>query len=335
MSTASPTAPTVRLVAPSTIQIVEGANPRRTFDPDTDARLAATVALHGVLQPLLVRADPDDAARFLLIAGERRLRAARAAGLAEVPVLVRADGPGEDLHLALIENLQRAEMSPIEEAEAFRRALTGRLTQRRLADLLGVSASLVRESLALLAADWRVNHCAPLGRVRKSRCDPAGLARLARSGVPSLETKMAQISQFSYKGVDVSIDLDDDDPTDGHIRIEDKVFHCHQMEGPLPMWHCDESFYAPDTLDALARHFVDLWHIFGRDDRIPVDRILSNAGLDPAAGGHQTAQIAGSAAIGGPVAGGPAGHVHDEPAEKPNGKRAANRQRRGRDRSEG
>jgi ParB family chromosome partitioning protein len=211
------TTPSVRLVAPSAIRVAEGANPRRTFDPEAVARLAASVALHGVLQPLLVRADPEDPERLLLIAGERRLRAARAAGMDQVPVLVRGEGPGEDLHLALIENLQRAEMSPIEEAEAFQKALAGRLSQRRLADVLGVSASLVRERLALLRLPAPIRELIGAGAV------PVSLGALLRQIAAVSEPVALACARAVGRGAVVAADLE--------RRPEDVLRRLDQLAG--------------------------------------------------------------------------------------------------------
>src|SRR5260370_14946512 len=93
--------------------------PRRTFDPDELSSLSASIRAHGVLQPLVVRAVGD---HFQLIAGERRLRAARAAGLRKVPVRVVDFDDQQVLEAALVENIQRAHLNPIEKAKGFQPA---------------------------------------------------------------------------------------------------------------------------------------------------------------------------------------------------------------------
>jgi ParB family chromosome partitioning protein len=90
--------------------------PRQRFDEDALNALAASMRARGILQPVLVR--PADGGRFELIAGERRWRAARMAGIATVPALVRAGGDAESLELALIENMAREDLNPVEEARA-------------------------------------------------------------------------------------------------------------------------------------------------------------------------------------------------------------------------
>jgi ParB family chromosome partitioning protein len=123
--------------------------PRRRFDPEALAALAESIRCHGVLQPLVVRRT---AAGYELIAGERRLRAARLAGLEEVPVVLRDAEPPQRLELALIENLQRADLSPLEEAEAYRQLIeVYGLTQDDIARTVGKSRPAVANALRLLA----------------------------------------------------------------------------------------------------------------------------------------------------------------------------------------
>jgi ParB family chromosome partitioning protein len=113
--------------------------------------LAASLREHGVLQPLLVRPAARGGAGYEIVAGERRWRAAQRAGLPEVPVVVRELGDREALELALVENVQRADLSPLEEAEAFRRLIDefGH-TQEALAEAVGKSRSHVANTLRLL-----------------------------------------------------------------------------------------------------------------------------------------------------------------------------------------
>src|SRR5207244_976979 len=99
-----------------------GENPRRDFDETAMAELVESVREHGLLQPLVVRARAEgDGGGFMLIAGERRWRAAQKAGLKEVAVVVKEATPAHAFELALVENLQRRDLNPIEEAEGYRR----------------------------------------------------------------------------------------------------------------------------------------------------------------------------------------------------------------------
>ncbi|MCP3993524.1 MAG: ParB/RepB/Spo0J family partition protein [bacterium] len=127
--------------------------PRKTFE-DLDDLKASIVAI-GIKQPLLVRAHPQEPKRYLLIAGERRLRAARLAGLLTVPCLVetRDVDPGKLLLTQLTENLQRKDVAILETANALRRALeASKLSKGDLARALGKNASFVSKHLALLKA---------------------------------------------------------------------------------------------------------------------------------------------------------------------------------------
>jgi ParB family chromosome partitioning protein len=128
-----------------------GFQPRRRFDEAELDALAQSVREKGILQPLLVRPVDEPQASFELIAGERRWRAAQRAGLHRVPILVRAMSDVEALEIALIENLQREDLSALEEAEAYRRLMQnfGR-TQANLADAVGKSRSHIANTLRLL-----------------------------------------------------------------------------------------------------------------------------------------------------------------------------------------
>lgn len=121
--------------------------PRRVFDPAHLEELAASIRESGVLQPLIVR---KVGAHHELIAGERRWRASRQAGLTQVPVIVRQAGDLEAMELALVENLQRADLNPIEEAEGYARLMdTFQLTQEQVAQKVGKSRAAVANALRL------------------------------------------------------------------------------------------------------------------------------------------------------------------------------------------
>jgi ParB family transcriptional regulator, chromosome partitioning protein len=143
----------IELIRPGSLQ------PRRRFgEAELDA-LAQSIREKGVLQPLLVRAVVEDTAAFELVAGERRWRAAQRVGLHEVPVIVRALGDSEVLEIALVENLQREDLSPLEEAEAYSRLIVefGR-TQASLAEAVGKSRSHVANTVRLLSLPAPVRH---------------------------------------------------------------------------------------------------------------------------------------------------------------------------------
>lgn len=123
--------------------------PRKDFDEQALSELADSIARHGLLQPIAVRAAAGGA--YKIIAGERRWRAARLAGLSEVPVVIKDVTDAEAMELALIENLQREDLDPVEEAMGYRQLMDRcELTQEQAAQKLGKSRSAVANSLRLL-----------------------------------------------------------------------------------------------------------------------------------------------------------------------------------------
>lgn len=137
----------VDLIAPNPQQ------PRTVFEPEALNELAESIKEHGVIQPLIVSRPADrSGAPYQLIAGERRLLASRLAGLKKVPVIVKEASPQALLELALVENLQRQDLGPLEEAFAFKRlAEEFTLTQETIAARVGRSRSAVTNSLRLLS----------------------------------------------------------------------------------------------------------------------------------------------------------------------------------------
>jgi ParB family chromosome partitioning protein len=128
---------------------VGGHQPRRRFDDKALAELAHSIQQKGVLQPLLV--EPADSGSYLIVAGERRYRAARKAGLREVPVIIRRFSDLEKTEIALIENLQREDLTAVEEAQGYRNLIDqGGLTQEEVAKRVGKDRSTVANSLRLL-----------------------------------------------------------------------------------------------------------------------------------------------------------------------------------------
>jgi ParB family chromosome partitioning protein len=125
--------------------------PRRDFAKEELDELAASIREHGIIQPLIVRADPGRGGEYQIVAGERRWRAAQIAGLHDVPVLIRELNDTEVIEVAIIENIQRANLNAVEEAQAYRQ-LMDRFghTQEKLAEGLGKSRSHIANLLRLL-----------------------------------------------------------------------------------------------------------------------------------------------------------------------------------------
>ncbi|MDR3439594.1 ParB/RepB/Spo0J family partition protein [Telmatospirillum sp.] len=158
--------------------------PRRVFDQAAIDDLIESVREKGILQPILVRPLPDDPENFEIIAGERRWRAAQAASLHEVPAIVRSLTDREALEVALIENLQRQDLSPLEEAEGYRRLMEDfSHTQEELAKTVGKSRSHVANTMRLLALPDPVKKMLDDGKLTAGHAralltcdDPVGLA---------------------------------------------------------------------------------------------------------------------------------------------------------------
>lgn len=151
VSSAAALAPgNVRMIATDAIQ-PNPRQPRTYFAEDSLAELAASIRVHGVIQPLLVTINQQRPDLYWLIAGERRLRAAQLAGLPAVPAIVREASTQQLVELALIENVQRADLLPLEEAAAYRSLMTEYgLTQAEVADRVSKSRSAVANIVRLL-----------------------------------------------------------------------------------------------------------------------------------------------------------------------------------------
>jgi ParB family chromosome partitioning protein len=170
------------------------AQPRRSFDEEKLAELTASIRAQGLLQPVLVRKDGDG---YRIIAGERRWRACQAAGLQEIPALVREVTEGQAFELALVENLQRADLNPIEEAEGYKR-LTDEfgLTQEQVSARVGKDRSSVANALRLLGLPDEVKAMVADGTLNM------GHAR-ALLGVPRIPEMMDLASQVAARKLSV------------------------------------------------------------------------------------------------------------------------------------
>ena len=153
--------------------------PRKRFEQNSLNELADSIAEHGVLQPILVTPTADG---YRLIAGERRLRAAQIAGLERIPALVRSADEGAQLAWALIENLQRSDLNPLEEAQAFRQLVDEfGLTHDEVGSRVGRSRSAIANTLRLLDLDERVQVALADGQISEGHARAlAGLTEPAR-----------------------------------------------------------------------------------------------------------------------------------------------------------
>lgn len=168
--------------------------PRHSIDPAGLEELAASIREHGLIQPLIVTAA---GAEYQLIAGERRWAAARLAGLTEVPVLIKDATPQQMLELALVENIQRADLNPLEEAAAYRQLIDEfGLTQEAVAERVGKSRVAVANTVRLLNLPPEVQ--APLAAGEISEGHARALLRL-----DDLPRQMAVLRRIRQQGLSV------------------------------------------------------------------------------------------------------------------------------------
>ncbi|WP_417515740.1 ParB/RepB/Spo0J family partition protein [Minwuia sp.] len=159
--------------------------PRHRFDDEEMRALIESVRQQGIIQPILVRRDPDVPETFEIIAGERRWRAAQTVQLHEVPVVIRDMSDDDALQIALIENIQRQDLNPLEEAEGYRRlADEFGHSQMEIAQAVGKSRSHIANTVRLLALPDEVAEMVRGGRLSASAArtvlnddDPVGLAK--------------------------------------------------------------------------------------------------------------------------------------------------------------
>jgi ParB family chromosome partitioning protein len=159
--------------------------PRSSFEDEALRELAASIAAHGVLQPILVTETLDG---YRLVAGERRLRAARMAGLDRIPAVIRQAGEQDQLELALVENLQRADLNAMDAARAYQqlRELFG-MTNEAIADRIGKARPTIANTLRLLDLEPAVQDAIEAGRISEGHGRAMlGLAPLAQREVLAL-----------------------------------------------------------------------------------------------------------------------------------------------------
>ncbi len=192
--------------------------PRQHFDDEAIRELAASIKSTGVLQPVLVRAQGEDG--YQLVAGERRLRAASLAGLTRIPAVVRAVNDREMMELALIENIQRENLNPIEEARAFQTLVEKiGMTHEQLSDRVGKQRSSITNALRLLVLPAEVQDMVSRGTLS------AGHAR-ALLGLDKAGDQLAAARYVSTKGFSVR-------RTEGFIRRRLRRMHSR----PRPAQH--------------------------------------------------------------------------------------------------
>ncbi|HMM09606.1 MAG TPA: ParB/RepB/Spo0J family partition protein [Paracoccus solventivorans] len=238
--------------------------PRRQFDPDALNELAASLRNRGVLQPLIVRPHPTEPDLYQIVAGERRWRAAQIAQLHELPVLIRELDDTEVLEVALIENIQRADLNPIEEAASFRQ-LMDRFghTQERLAEALDKSRSHISNLLRLLNLPEQVQGFVRDGKLTAGHAralitapDPVAMARkvIERNlSVRETEALARQVTQPKPETPRIRSEKDADtlaleSDLSAQLKMRVRIEHAGQDGGRLTITYRDL-----DQLDRLCQ----------------------------------------------------------------------------------
>ena len=142
--------------------------PRKHFDSESLEDLAKSIKRYGVIQPIIVNKKDN---YYMIVAGERRWRASKIAGLTEIPCIVRDNDEIKNREIALIENIQREDLNPIEKARGFKQLLDEyELTQQELADMVGISRSALANTVRLLNLDPRILKLAEEGKLLECHC---------------------------------------------------------------------------------------------------------------------------------------------------------------------
>jgi len=142
--------------------------PRRKFDSESIEELAESIKIYGVIQPIIVNKKEG---YYEIVAGERRWRASKKAGLTEIPCIIRNDDERKSKEIALIENIQREDLNPIEKAKGFKQLIDEYgLKQQELADIMGMNRSTVTNCLRILNLDPRVIELALEGKLTEGHC---------------------------------------------------------------------------------------------------------------------------------------------------------------------
>lgn len=218
--------------------------PRRQFDSEQLQQLSASLKSRGVLQPLIVRPHPTDEGRYQIIAGERRWRAAQMAQLHELPVIIREMSDSEVLEVALIENIQRADLNAIEEATSFNQLMErfGH-TQEKLAAALDKSRSHIANALRLLTLPEPVQELVKSGKLSAGHArtlittsNPAELARkviekgLSVRATEDLVRQQNEVANLNKKGATKKSEKDADtraleSDLSAHLRMNVRIDH--------------------------------------------------------------------------------------------------------------
>lgn len=215
--------------------------PRKTFDSDELASLSASIRTHGILQPLVVRQVGQG---YQLVAGERRLRAAREAGMKNVPVNVVDFNDQQILEAALVENIQRADLNPIEKAQGFKEYLTRyRMTHEQLATRLGLGRATITNLVALLDLPAELQDAVRVGqlttghaKILKGITDPARQVAVSKEIIArglSVHATEAYLKQFAAESEPREPGEPRPSGSGGNGQVSEKTAHVQSIENEL------------------------------------------------------------------------------------------------------
>ena len=243
--------------------------PRTRFDPDELAELAASILEHGILQPIIVTQDenPD---RFVLVAGERRWLAARQAGITHIPAILREANDQQRLEMALIENVQRADLAPLETADAYRQLADDfGLSHEEIAVRVGKSRTAVTNTLRLLKLPDTVRDALAGGKISEgharallalptSQAQAAALLSILAHDLNVRQTEALVRRLSGERPASVEKPAPPPELTDLERRLEDSLGtrvnlnRRSQGRGTLVI-----HFYSDEELDALIERLLD------------------------------------------------------------------------------
>ena len=203
--------------------------PRRLFNKNSINELADSIKAKGLVQPLVVRPSPSDSNSYEIIAGERRWRAAQIAQLHEVPVVIRNFNDTEALEIAIIENVQRSDLSPIEEAAGYKRLIENHgHTQEDLSEIVGKSRSHIANIIRLLSLPQSIQDMITEGKISSGHAraimNSAFPEQLAERIInENLSVRDAENLAKDKKGIIKKIKLKDPDTIDLENKISEKL----------------------------------------------------------------------------------------------------------------
>lgn len=220
--------------------------PRRHFAPEALQDLAESIRLHGIMQPLVVREKIDEEDAYEIIAGERRWRAAQKAGVTTVPVMVHTVSDRQMLELAIIENVQRENLSPLEEAQAYQRLIAEfSYTQENLARVVHKSRSHVANMLRLLGLPPEVRTLIEQGKIQMGHArallkaeEPLALAeRIVKEDLSVREVEQAVREERNGAVQDPAMQAEEIILTGGSKNVNSQPTGSKAAGGTEPLWH--------------------------------------------------------------------------------------------------